>query len=505
MFRVLLVDDEILALQYLENLIDWKALGFEVAGTATSADRALALAQTQKPHLVISDIRMPHHDGLYLCEKLTAQNAAAKMLLLSAYPDFTYAKRAFAYGVSNYILKHELSPESLTEELEKIRRELVRVEEAQRLFREKVLEDILFGSVAGEEAEKLLGPGGRFSILLLRRDRPFALSYTALPQKPQNAFRACLEHLSEQGDIQYVADMAIDDQHHLILLADAGRVSGKGNRESMHNLVLRLRKDCADECETLSAVFLGSLLYSELAAAFKRCSHALRHGVFYGRSFFGELHELPICNTEPALGFRTDFDLIRSALGKKKTYASIVETMFEKVERPSWNLSALRELCTRFLQLFSDEDTALHARFETELNGCYTLRQIRESVLNMLEELSKNKSDSVGYSSLVQRALRYIHENYRENITLETLGATLGVHGNYLGQRIKDEAGMTFLKYLTSVRMARAKELLSGGDHNVAEVAELVGYKTSQYFGTIFKSAVGVTPHEYKTSGRYDD
>lgn len=210
MFRVLLVDDEVLALNYLENLIVWKELGFVVAGKATSADKALSLAEIHKPHLVISDIRMPYRDGLYLCEKLIEKNSTIKILLLSAYADFSYAKKAFSYGVSNYILKHELSADSLTRELKKIARELKYAAETQRIFREKVLSDLLFGSGMNDETEKLLKSCKSLTILLLRKDRPFIYNDTmSISQNGAKSVQICLGKLNEQGEINYLADIAL--------------------------------------------------------------------------------------------------------------------------------------------------------------------------------------------------------------------------------------------------------------------------------------------------------
>ena len=133
MIKVILVDDEVLALDYLESLIDWESEGFQVVGRATGGKKAWALYEKYKPEIVISDIRMIGMDGLELAGKIKEKNPAAIVVLLSAYKDFEYAQKGIQYGVSNYLLKHELSEESLLAELTHIKAELAKQSKKEKI------------------------------------------------------------------------------------------------------------------------------------------------------------------------------------------------------------------------------------------------------------------------------------------------------------------------------------------------------------------------------------
>lgn len=102
--KVLIVDDEILAIEYLRDLIPWREYGYEIVGEATNARQALELFVKHRPQIVISDICMPGMDGLEFCGKILALDSSAKILLLTAYKEFEYAKKAIELGVCNYLL-----------------------------------------------------------------------------------------------------------------------------------------------------------------------------------------------------------------------------------------------------------------------------------------------------------------------------------------------------------------------------------------------------------------
>lgn len=105
MIKVLFVDDEVLAMEYLQNLIRWEEHGFQVVGHARSGRQAIDLFQRERPEIVISDIKMIRMDGLELSRQLKQFNPEVLIILLSAYRDFDYAKKGIEYGVSTQLLR----------------------------------------------------------------------------------------------------------------------------------------------------------------------------------------------------------------------------------------------------------------------------------------------------------------------------------------------------------------------------------------------------------------
>lgn len=106
-YSVLIVEDEEIFRNVLPRIIDWPSLGFEVSGTAEDGRRALDFCSRRKVDVVLTDIRMPVLDGIELAMELKVAAPGTKVVLLSAFEDFEYARRGIACGVHGYILKSE--------------------------------------------------------------------------------------------------------------------------------------------------------------------------------------------------------------------------------------------------------------------------------------------------------------------------------------------------------------------------------------------------------------
>jgi len=104
-YKVLLVDDEMIIRQGLRVLIDWKSLGLELVAEAENGESALKLIKEFKPHILITDVKMPKMNGLELIKEINAMGLNIKTIIISGYDDFAYVKEALKYGVYEYILK----------------------------------------------------------------------------------------------------------------------------------------------------------------------------------------------------------------------------------------------------------------------------------------------------------------------------------------------------------------------------------------------------------------
>lgn len=103
MLRVVLADDENKVILLMQKLIDWEALGYEIAGTANDGLRALELVREKQPHLLITDVRMPGCDGIELIQRAKALQPKLHFIVISGYRKFEYAQNALKYGVEETI------------------------------------------------------------------------------------------------------------------------------------------------------------------------------------------------------------------------------------------------------------------------------------------------------------------------------------------------------------------------------------------------------------------
>lgn len=133
MYSVLLVDDEPWAIEGLQMFVDWEGLGFRICGVCENGAEALSAARELMPDVIVTDIRMPQMDGLELIGQLHGEREApVEFVVLSAYSEFAFAKRAMQLGVHHYLLKPVIEEEA-AEVLSQIRMRL----DTRRTFRRK--------------------------------------------------------------------------------------------------------------------------------------------------------------------------------------------------------------------------------------------------------------------------------------------------------------------------------------------------------------------------------
>ena len=104
-FKLLIVDDESTMRKEITEFMNWNAIDCEVAGTACDGLEAMEFLKKQEADIIITDIRMPEADGLALARYVYENCPEKKVILLTGYADFEYAKTAIQYNVSAFILK----------------------------------------------------------------------------------------------------------------------------------------------------------------------------------------------------------------------------------------------------------------------------------------------------------------------------------------------------------------------------------------------------------------
>lgn len=136
-----------------------------------------------------------------------------------------------------------------------------------------------------------------------------------------------------------------------------------------------------------------------------------------------------------------------------------------------------------------------------------SLRALKEAAGTDAVKEWRQKSPDEKAAGYVEQALHYIAEHYREDISLDGMAASIGISPFYLSRLIKIKKHVTFVEYLTSLRVNLAKELADQGELTNKEIAEVCGFSNVTYFYKVFKRAAGQTLGEYrsgrqKTAGR---
>ncbi|CQR58709.1 response regulator transcription factor [Paenibacillus riograndensis] len=198
MLKLLIVDDDKWIREGLRANVNWSREGIEVVATAANGEEGWELVQKLRPDILLTDIQMPLLDGLQLAEKVNERYALTKIIFLTGYDDFSYAKKALDLQASGYILKYEdnevilQSVAGTGNNLRREKRELEKARKSQSLIENKFFADLLSGVPSVDWARREMellgiqseGPYFRVAVIqpedLQRFSRPGIMENTEL-------------------------------------------------------------------------------------------------------------------------------------------------------------------------------------------------------------------------------------------------------------------------------------------------------------------------------------
>ena len=205
MLRVVLADDEKKVLLLMRKLIDWESLGFEIVGMASDGISALDQVREKKPHLLVTDIRMPGCDGIDLVRQAKQIQPGLHFIIVSGYRQFEYAQNALKYGVEGYLLK-PLKQEEMVDLLISLKEKMgeeaaieYRLKKSSEREQERIIDTLMTevrggvrtsSTVRSFDLERGLPEGGSYFAAVIRPNIPSAA-------ENQDGFRAMQKHALE--------------------------------------------------------------------------------------------------------------------------------------------------------------------------------------------------------------------------------------------------------------------------------------------------------------------
>lgn len=497
--KIFLVDDEAIAIRHFQRVLNKGSDFYEVAGTAEHGAAALKKIEQVKPDVVFADVQMPVMDGLELAEEIKKQYPTMKVILLTAYKDFSYAQRGMNAGVYAYLVKHEITREQVEGILRNIHRELG-VETAQkRAWLEKNVKAFLLGE---EDMQKMELGYQQYSFLLLdvvaRHPLCLAGSNGGFGDFPVKR----LEREVRTEDIFCRAAVKMSENSCAVMLF-LKKGLYEGNRQyQLHRILNMLQKFLAEA--GLDTVVLASEVleyFGELPAIWQgqRKYEPYIYGSSGKKRIFSEEWRDSPRDYNAFIRFRDSLPRGKGGYGRgdlKKLF-----TLGREACTIEQYLGELNTLAVQMILL--GEKLCI-----PETDGWKAKRQQEFSGLDALEEwllegygicLARQESlEQSAYSETVQRGLLFMQREYASALTSEEICAYLNISESHFRRIFKQEVGMKPMEYLNTCRIEAAKRLLRDGQSRIQDVYERVGFSTSQYFSTVFKKITGVSPWQYQ-------
>lgn len=538
--KVFLVEDEMVIRRGIKNSIDWEKEGYIFCGEASDGELAYPMIIKEKPDILITDIRMPFMDGLELCKLVKKELPNIKILILSGYDEFDYAKEAIRLGVTEYLLK-PISSGKLLEALngvsESIRREkedkdLVRkymeeMRENTEHEKQKFFEQMIAGNLSmadaletGKKYEMNLS-AGMYNLLLFR----FTLGEENRKSgELLGEAEYAIEKLTERLEYVFEFQRGVEGWAFL-LMAD--------NEEQMSERVKELSKDLEEIMKNYSTIaYFGGIgqpvaRLRELEESFREAERAL------AARFTMELNRIiSVEDIRMAQNVDTLDDIEITSFGEIEKTRTMLEKFLNNGvedeidefvdvyinELPEENLKSvlmrqyiimdayivMMSFCEK-IEGIEGEMQAQSEELKNSMKTIQTLEEIKNYIRMLLKKIIGVRDTISGrrYSDIIEIAKDQIRKTYMsDEISLNTIAAEVGMSPSYFSSIFSKEMGKTFVEYLTEIRMDRAKELLMCSSMKTSEIGYEVGYKDPHYFSYIFKKTQNCTPKEFRARGK---
>lgn len=467
MKTVVIVDDEESIRSGLPYIINWEELGYEIVATGENGEVGLELIRTHKPDVVVADIRMPGKTGLEMVQDALNEGLKFYPIILSGYSDFSYAQQAIRLGAVSYLLK-PVDEEELIEVLESTK-------SAMASSTQKSLKTTLMEKVFGNDSSGLT-EFKQIKMLSLDED-------------------ADISNFSKNSESAHIEICSMVHRHNLIVFLlsndfqDETRIEEECARVFPQQPIICSR--WLDAKKNLQPLYVDIQTLNKLKFLFpdQLLSAQVIQVIKKETVITGDVLD----NILDALLKSNELESMLSA------YADNFKHDLSLEEDIKWQVNAninwLIERVKEKASISIDWDTQL---LHEKIYLAQTFPELMKLVNEHLQELSEYLAEVLNNLDIIDVIIKYTKENYRENLTLKSIGDRFSYSSSYLGKKFRRETGKNYLNFLEEVRMEKAGEILRHSNLMVYEVAEKVGYTNVDYFYKKFKQYYQESPNEFR-------
>ncbi|RKL66871.1 DNA-binding response regulator [Salipaludibacillus neizhouensis] len=537
MWKVTIIDDDDKVLRGMKNIIPWDELSCEWAGEARNGQEGYELIKREKPDLIITDIYMPVLNGLEMIKKLRNEGIDSRVIILSGYNEFEYARQAMRLNIDDYLSK-PASPDTIKEVLEKSVAKLEREisEEIEMCdLREKVS---LYEPLVEKEWIKAIvtGASTNFTNLPLTVDKitkkwskqkHVVMTLTYDRSLEESSFYRSdwyLFRFTTNNVIKEAVHAFFDDIHYIELHSHQTAICihlNKENNDDLKQSLEKLQKILVEKFQEYFQVHVlistGSIkddwgnMADSMREAFAKISD--NRQMNDPSSMLGQNPEVALVDKDHKTLWSDSMEA-NQQMSESIRYAdekgamAVIDRIYEQNKHESfsrgegirlgiemWTIMtySLYDIGIKIDEMYSEEFD-----FHAELLKTNTWIEFKDYMDGVVRHICEHQQwdENLKHRQLVEQMLDYIQKNVGENITLQDIADDLFISRNYLGQIFKKIVGESFKNYLTRVRMEKAKKMIQEGSYLIYEISEKVGFINPAYFTTTFKKYTGYTPTE---------
>lgn len=526
-YKVMLVDDEEEVREAMKRRIDWESIGFTVVASAENGEDALEKAEKYDPDVVMTDIQMPFMDGLTMLRELKNQIPNIRSVIFSGYDEFEYAKEAIRLEAEEYILK-PIDADELKQVFERIK---VRLDDQVNINRDisklrqyyeqslPILKDqILIGLLEGRTTETDLERyQEEYGIYMEAEEYCVGVFAVDVSKSGDGMLSKALAAISLQRILheQVIENLKAVSLNYLDSVVVIGRLA---NKEQFNDFVSFMDRVCKVSGKLLNIGVVAGIgrAYGNVDSI-KRSYEEAKDATHY-RMFIDNNQSICISDVEPKVDV-VDYveekqirHLMREIkVGSPESIKEEIDQFIDRLKKKAISTGQLFLFYVEFLvelsrlerghQVFSENTDLMDMNIKEEMSSFSSLDDFGRRLLDLCmlahDKISTERLDTT--KKLAEDAKQYIADHYSESgLSVDDICSYLGVGASYFSSVFKKDTGMSFVSYLTDVRMNAAQRLLDTTDEKSYVIAGLVGYEEPNYFSYVFKKQFGVSPSKYR-------
>lgn len=552
MYKVFFVDDEIIVREGIRSCLAWEKTQFSLVGEAQDGEMALSMLQEIKPDILITDLRMPFMNGLDLAKIIKKMQPWIKIIILSGHDEFEYAKQAISIGIEDYLLK-PFTAEDLLQSLEKaailIEEEkkknrdvaLLRqqIESNAEIIRDHWLIDFVMGGIPAADciqkaAELGIDLIGRYYTVLAvsisagsrvgfanntTGDNMSSLLSKSGDTVSENAgvdifqIKTILRSLLEQKNAIL---FSLSPDTFAVIIKTAVRETTEeevyATADAIKYEILRNNPDC------IISIGLGSVMerLAQIPKSYVEAEKALHIADRAGSSKIISTGDIQSETASSLLNLGGDpiVDQLKYALLPEVDHitaqyvAMLGEYPFQFSIIGSYLIIEVIIAASRIIEeLGGNPKTLLPDMLSHDFvaTAVVSIESFSAAIKKILQTVLEYRDSCMTsrYGDMILKAKRYIDEHFNDqDICLHSVAEEVNVSPNHFSAVFSQECGVSFIEYLTSVRIEQAKKLLLQSEMRIADIAYEAGFNDPHYFSFMFKKNTGLAPKEYRLENK---
>lgn len=531
MYKVLLIDDDVPMLHYLEKLIDWPSIQIEISGKCFSSEIALTVFQETQPDIVVTDIGLPIIDGIQLAWTFREMKPDVRIIFLTCYEEIHYLKQAFQLEANDYLIKDELTGQRLIDSVEKAlkwikaretsQERLALKQDIQRnkvVLKEQFLDAVFKGNSElntrkfGERLSvRLTHPG--FRLVLLYLDTRSMLDvyeikdYALLQYAVYNIVE---ETLTEK---ERITPFLYRDEG-VYLLCNIDPISEEGGLQQ--DAFLSFIKAVTMSVKRYLKMNLWVYYCSEtvdlhrLGASYRQISLAIEQAYYSHHEWVQAPSGCASYATMEPGEFDKEMDYVQQAF--KKENPQLIDLALSNIRKKATEHRLLPSLVRETFET-AVRSAVLETHIPVVENFYPLLRnsahieeteQLAKSALKRHLQLALNSEPGKVNDPELEKINQYIDDHVCETVTNVNIADYLHLNPSYFSRFFKKRYGKNFTDYVHLYKMELAKNLLNNPNETMENVAYSLGYSDRAYFSKVFKKYVGTSPSDYKQKKNYE-